>query len=103
MTHALQPLYVDLNKEIKAILKQNDTEFRINNNNNRSSNEEEIIEMFRDVWVNKIKKDSIIHSFKKTAMSVKFDRSEIKLVKLTEIIMENFEIPSEVKVKYCLI
>lgn len=57
--------------------------------------ENEIIDIFCDVWYNKIKSESTINSFKKTDISVKIDGSENHLVNIPEIILENFDNPEE--------
>ena len=40
-------------------MKQADTDFRIKNKNIRNSNENEIINMFRDIWYNKVKNNQL--------------------------------------------
>ena len=93
LTTYLQPLDVGVNKEIKQFMKQADTHFRIKNKNIRPPNENEIINMFRDIWYNNVKKQSILNSFKKTSISIKMDITENNLVNLPEIIIDNFEKP----------
>ena len=66
LTQFLQPLDVGVNKEIKQFMRAADTNLRIKNNNMHSPSENEIIDIFCDVWYNKIKCESIINSFKKT-------------------------------------
>jgi hypothetical protein len=57
-------------------MKQADTDFRIKNKNIDHPNKNEIINMFRDIWYNKVKKQSIIKSFKKAGISIKIDGGE---------------------------
>ena len=54
--------------------------------------------MFHYIWYNKIKKDSIIKSFKKTGISIKMDGSENSMVDIPENIIENFDIPNELNI-----
>lgn len=98
LTSSLQPLDVGINKEIKVFMKQCDCQFRRNNNNSRPPNEGEIIEMFHDIWYNKIQKDSIIKSFKKAGISIKLDGSENNMVDIPENIIENFDVPNELNI-----
>ena len=72
-----------------------DTNLRIKNKNIHPPSENDIIDNFSDVWYNKIKRESIISSFKKTGISVKMDVSENHLVNIPEIILENFNNPEE--------
>ena len=65
LTQFLQPLDVGVNKEIKQFMKAEDTNLRIKSNNMHPRSENEIIDIFCDVWYNKIKCESIINSFKK--------------------------------------
>ena len=76
LTQFLQPLDVGINKDIKKLMRDADTNLRIKNKNIHPPSENDIIDSFSDIWYNKIKSESIINSFKKTGISVKMDGSE---------------------------
>ena len=80
LTLLLQPLDVEVNKEIKKFMWTVDANLRIKNNNKHPPTKKEIIDIFCDVFQNKIKCESIINSFKKTGISVKTDGLENHLL-----------------------
>lgn len=86
----LQPLDVAINKQIKQFMKQEDTLFRIQTNNIRAPNENEIIEIFLKIWYDesKIRKDTIIKSFKMTGISTKMDGNNKNEIDLPEILID---------------
>ena len=57
--------------------------------------EEEIIKEVFNIWndPNKINKEMIFHSFKKTGISVKLDNSERGLINISDQLIEENEIP----------
>ena len=71
-----------------------DTNIRIRIGNKSGPTENEIIDIFTDRY-NKIRKEVIINSFKKTGISIKMDRSENYLLDIPDNILENFENPDE--------
>lgn len=74
-------------------MRRKDTEFRIKNNNLKAPNENDIICFFRDIWFNTLTYQSVIKAFKTTGITIKMDGSENNLIKLPEIILEEFENP----------
>ena len=89
----LQPLDVAINKQIKQFMKQEDTLFRIRTKNMRPPNENEIIDMFLKIWYDdsRVRKNTIIKSFKMTGISTKMDGSDKNEIELPEILID--EIP----------
>ena len=89
----LQPLDVAINKQIKQFMKQEDALFRIQTNNMRAPNEHEIIDMFLKIWYDdsRIRKNTIIKSFKMTGISTKMNGSDKNEIELPEILID--EIP----------
>ena len=57
--------------------------------------EEELIKEVFNIWndPNKITRDMIFHSFKKTGISVKLDNSERGLINISDKLIEENEIP----------
>ena len=70
-----------------------DTEFRIKINNSRTPKENVILNIFWEIFYNVASIQSIINAFKTTGITIKMQGSENNLVKLPEIILEEFEKP----------
>ena len=96
-TGYLQPLDTAINKSIKQFVKQEDTLFRVKTGNTRPPNEDEIIDMFVKLWYDetKIRKETIIKSFKMTGISTKLDGSDTNEISIPEIILDEILDPNE--------
>ena len=95
LTRYCQPLDISINYPMKEYLHQFDTLYRIKTLNRIKPSEEELIKEVFNIWndPNKITRDMIFHSFKKTGISVKLDNSERGLINISDKLIEENEIP----------
>ena len=76
---------IGLNKEIKQYIRNVDINLRISYGNIRPPIEEENRDLFIYIWLNKIKIESIVNSFRRRGISVKMDGSENNLVNIRKL------------------
>ena len=98
LTRYLQPLDVAVNKSFKNSMKSSDCEFRLKNNNNTCPSDNIIITHVVNDWYDneKIKKEIIIRSFKKTGISLKKNGEENDQIDNPTKFTDDLLIPNEI-------
>ena len=94
----LQPLDLTINKPFKNVMKTSDDEFRLKNNNNSCPSDDIIIVHELNNWYDdqKIKKETIIKSFRKTGISIKMNGEENNQICIPSKFSNNLSIPNKI-------